>query len=128
LEINLEYITQTKQQLDNIKQKAIKVNNTISDLDQEHITGYDWCGVDNNWLNIELTEYKRVRLYYTDEDSYQFYWEIPFNLFDFTEEELVLWAEDEIKKLNDTGFERKVKTLERDAREVGYKLVKIEGE
>jgi hypothetical protein len=128
-EINLEYITQTKQRLGNIKQKAIKINNTISDLDHDCVLRYNDCRVDEEWLNIEVTEYNRVRLSYPEPyEDYSTYWEIPFNLFDLSDEELVLWAEAEIEKVDGIQRKRDVANLERDAEHLGYKLVKIEGE
>jgi hypothetical protein len=128
-EINLEYIIQTKQRLDNIKQKAIKINNTISGLDHDCVLRYNDCRVDGEWLNIELTEYNHVRLSYLEPyEAYSSYWEIPFNLFDFSDEELVVWFESEIEKVGDRQRDRDIANLKIDAEQLGYKLVKIEGE
>lgn len=127
MKVNSDYIDKHLARQNAIKLRALEINNFLSDVD----TGYDyrefeWCGVSPDYLDIEI-EYGKVILSCDDEDWAQRSYKIPFGLFDMSTEQLVEYVKQQAAAQFELDKKAVYTRLGRDAKELGYRLVPIEG-
>jgi hypothetical protein len=112
-------------------ENAIYINDIILCYAQEEhgYFGVEWCGVVPEYISRLIIERNVVRLEYDEPwEDYIRSWEIPIIYFSMNDEAIVNHALESYKAQQDFDNKQELQSLERHAKMLGYKLVKIEGE
>ena len=112
-------------------ENAIYINDhVLFNAQEEHgFFGVDWCGVAPEYMNRLIIERNVVRLEYDEPwEDYMFSWEIPLIYFNMEDEAIVNHALSSYKSQQEFESLQELHSLERHAKLLGYKLVKLEEE
>jgi hypothetical protein len=112
-------------------ENAIYINDhVLFDAQEEHgYFGVDWCGVAPEYMDRLIIERNVVRLEYDEPfEDYTRSWEIPLIYFNMEDEVIINHALSSYKSQQEFEYLQELHFLERHAKILGYKLIKIEEE
>jgi hypothetical protein len=122
--MNTQTIYDTIKTLDQIKKRAIYINNLMATHDNNKIVTNGLCIIDPKLLHVELNEFN-VRLTY--QDNYwgnNESWIIENELFDMCEADIVYFVQSKINTHKITRYNTRVNVLQHEAKQLGYELIK----
>ena len=109
-------------------ENAIYINDhVLFNAQEEHgFFGVDWCGVAPEWMDRLIIERNVVRLEYdVPYEDYTQSWEIPIIYFNMEDEAIINNALSSYKSQQEFDNKQELHSLERHAKMLGYKLVKV---
>lgn len=112
-----------------IKERALYVNNLVSDYIIENDIDDDsyrvsWCNIaDADYLELMYSG-DTVVVEYDDGDGWPLTWDVPVKWLDMSDEDVIKDYLSELSKCKETDKLTAIQKLERQAKELGFCLVK----